>query len=1005
MNVAKKRKYTLVGLALIALIFVFFAIGGISLRAGAEYSLNVETVQYQAQYSVGERVTVLPFSAEIDGESKQATVTVYSPSGIAYSKDVISVTESGRYTVEYKIVSGEKTYKGYQYFDVISDLYSITDKYSSAEYDEEQKSIKVSLNVGAEFRYNKPIDLSKCTADESLIEFSIQADVTGENNFKNLYFKLTDTANPDNYIVMRVRNNVTTAYDYTRYTAYVAARSADYVFTGYDQVSKKVRVGGEYGALTTFSFCNYAYDKQTKASVLGTTTCKLYFDYAERQVYVHGVSDKTGDVVYSKALVTDLDDLSYVGSVWNGFENGSAYLSVYAENYFKSAAICHIKKIGGEDISLTSITDNEAPKITVDYGEYTQDTVPYGLVGQSYLIFPATAYDVLAFDTQVLSKVYYNYYSSVRVSVNVKDGKFVPTRTGKYTIEYKTRDSFGNSAVVLCDVMVKNTASDIQIGEVSIADVYTGTLFEVPVPSVSGDNDLGATSLTAIAVLNGEEYALENGCFRPMKAGTWTLRYVATDYVGRTVTKEAPFTVTDGEDAIFIEDIERLLPKYLVAGNQYVLPNFQTVSFVNGEAVFENADIRVSSGVIDGNVFYPTVDENGAIIQITYSKGEKEVVYERPCFNLYDGADLNAAKVFVATQGAPIFEVREHGVAAVASTVNIFDYVNALLSHEISLKFSVAPFFNNVNKVSFILTDSENAEIQLKFTFAKDGDLSRFIINNLSSFTSNASFTGTTSIPFEFSYVEKAKKVFVNAVGYTVSQTLNGEPFEGFTSGKAYLSVYMEEVTGNSEIIINSINGHNFSDIGMDGIAPQISVLGNVGGMYSVNEDITLPRAVSRDVINGLMNVLISVRYDGAYVTDMNGVTLKNVSADKEYVVRFSEYGTYQITYSATDNQGNTATYRRNIIIVDEVAPTVEISGKLSGSYKVGETVEIPKINAKDNTCTPQTYIYIVTPEQKCEYISELRYIPKTAGKYTVVFNAIDEQGNLTIVKRTFTVR
>jgi hypothetical protein len=34
-----------------------------------------------------------------------------------------------------------------------------------------------------------------------------------------------------------------------------------------------------------------------------------------------------------------------------------------------------------------------------------------------------------------------------------------------------------------------------------------------------------------------------------------------------------------------------------------------------------------------------------------------------------------------------------------------------------------------------------------------------------------------------------------------------------------------------------------------------------------------------------------------------------------------------------------------------------------------------------------------------------MRYVPKTAGKYTVVFNAIDEQGNLTIVKRTFTVR
>lgn len=1004
MKISKTKNFAVAVLIFLAGIFAFFAINDFSLNISAEDSLDVNGVNYESQYNVGESITIQPFVTEIDGAQKKATVTVYSPSGIAYSKNTMVVNESGKYTVEYKIISGKKIYKGYKYFDVISGLYSVTDKYSSAVYDTEKESIKVSLNVGAEFRYNKPIDLSKCTADESLLEFSIQADVTGENNFKNLYFKLTDTANPDNYIVMRVRNNVTTAYDYTRYTAYVAARSADYVFTGYDQISKKVRVGGEYGTLTTFSFCNYAYDKQTKASVLGGTTCKLYLDYAERKVYVHGVSDSTGDVLYSKALVTDLDDLSYVGSVWNGFENGSAYLSVYAENYFKSTAVCHIKKIGNEDISLSAITDNEKPNITVDYGDYTQETIPCGLVGQPYAIFPATAYDVLAFNTKVTNKVYYNYYSTSKVFVNVEDGKFLPKRTGKYTIEYSTSDTFGNTSTVLCDVLVKDSASDIEIGEVSLLNVHTGTLFNVPTPSVVCDNDLGIPALQTAAVLNGEEYPVENGEFCPMKAGNWIMKYTATDYVGRTVKKEVPFMVTDGEKAILIGDVDALLPKYFVVGNHYVLPELETVSFKNGEAVFENADISVSSGVIKGNIFYPAIDTHGEKIVITYSKGESETSYERECYDPYDGDTLNVAKLFTATKGSPVFQEQEHGVAVSVNADTAFDFVNALLSNDFSLKFSVNTEANNFNKVSFLLTDSENAAIQVKFSFTKEGDYSRFTINDVSSFSSNASFTGQTSVPFEFSYVEKAKKVYVNAVGYSIVQTLQGLPFEGFASGKTYLSVSIEEATGQAEMVINSISGHNFSNIGIDGIAPQIFVLGNVGGTYSVDENILLPKAVAMDVISGLADVLVSVKFNGNYVSDVDGVFIKNVPADKEYVVRFSEYGTYQVTYSAKDSQGIPAMYRRNIIIVDEVAPTVEINGNMSSSYKVGDTVDIPKMNATDNTCEPKTYVYVITPNGKCEYVSDFRYSPKAAGEYTIVYNAIDDDGNLTMVKRYFTV-
>ena len=91
-------------------------------------------------------------------------------------------------------------------------------------------------------------------------------------------------------------------------------------------------------------------------------------------------------------------------------------------------------EIGGAELKGTE--DKEGPEITVDFGEYEENNLPEAFKGEEYPVFDFTAYDYFTEVKSTSVKVFYDYNSSARKEVTIKNGKFVPDRTGQYTIEY-----------------------------------------------------------------------------------------------------------------------------------------------------------------------------------------------------------------------------------------------------------------------------------------------------------------------------------------------------------------------------------------------------------------------------------------------------------------------------------------------------------------------------------------------------------------------------------------
>ena len=68
--------------------------------------------------------------------------------------------------------------------------------------------------------------------------------------------------------------------------------------------------------------------------------------------------------------------------------------------------------------------------------------LPNAKVGYTYPIFDATAFDSVTGTSEVELSVFYNYFANQRFETSIVDGRFLVSREGRFTIEYKSKDNF-----------------------------------------------------------------------------------------------------------------------------------------------------------------------------------------------------------------------------------------------------------------------------------------------------------------------------------------------------------------------------------------------------------------------------------------------------------------------------------------------------------------------------------------------------------------------------------
>jgi hypothetical protein len=101
--------------------------------------------------------------------------------------------------------------------------------------------------------------------------------------------------------------------------------------------------------------------------------------------------------------------------------------------------------------------------------------------------------------------------------------------------------------------------------------------------------------------------------------------------------------------------------------------------------------------------------------------------------------------------------------------------------------------------------------------------------------------------------------------------------------------------------------------------------------------------------------------------------------------------GSYTLTYTATDLDGNTATATRTVNVVDTTAPTITITGDNPATVELGGTYTDAGATATDAS-------------GPVDVVSSGTVDPDTVGTYTITYSATDPSGNEATASRTVNV-
>lgn len=1000
-------------IAVLCLLFAISVLAPLSAFAYNRKEARGEVItdgEVKTEYSLND--SFVPAAVKISFNGKQYPATSYIvkyPGGRAYSQSEYVLDESGEYTVVYYAAAENKTVSAELKIKVSDNRYSFTGGNSSARYGADEKGgengIIVSLAVGEEFVYNKPINLNGKTKADSLLKLYAVPDVVGRAEVKALRIKLTDVCDPDNYVEIYTFGNRWDDNEVKDYPLYSAAAANGQPLTGlhfrYEQTPDTVLYQGQYYV----PYKNVSYDMDTgypsygfsfvAKGGYGAKPYTLSCNYAEREFY-----GCKSFAELSNGVIADLDEPLFFYDLWQGFKTGYATLSISADNYVSTSFNFVITDIAGDDLSCTDYKDITAPQIEVNYGEENENNLPKAVVGKPYTIFPATAADTTDGTVPVNAFVYFGN-SSAAASIEVKDGKFTPTRTGEYYIVYRTADRSGNVGSVSVKITAKPN-DELSLSDLSLAaNGITGVEYAITRPEVYGAE--GKVKISVRATLAGGETVYEAGerngeyVFTPLYAGEYEIAVICKDYVGEVV-KKANVTVAANQNAVFTE--KPVLPAAFVKKVGYKIPALSGYTFGNGKPTVAAAKTYYS---FDGGEFAEytggdLVIEADEKVFIRYEIDKSVAEFTVPVQNVNYDSDVSRKDYFYSesfsaegTDDSVVFDA--------LATDGVIRFLNDVLVSDFSvvINFGTLPFGKFVLRLTSVNNDGTSLPIEIK---KSESGYALITVNGGKTYTVSS---GVIVSDIEINYKNGSDVLSIGENSYSV----NG--FGGFRNHLAQLSF---EITGaeigSSVLKIKSLNKQILSAQTGDYAAPAYSYEIN-NGSKRLGDEIVISRFTVQDVLCFKSYAELTV-YDpsGNVCTATDGTLMKAVrDFDKEYKIKVDKYGAYSVKGKVYDEFGNSANVSITINAADDVAPTITLS-EISATGQVGKFIKIAKATVTDNKDAAgdiKLKIFVTDSNLKTICLSEDGFVATVTGEYIVTYSAVDSDGNYSFATYTISVK
>lgn len=1022
------------------LLFAALLALGTGLFVSSADSAVLSEVSYDKEYLPGDTFTVQDAKFTYLGQEYAAEKTITYPSGKRIARDSVVLAESGVYKVEYFASISGKSFKETLSFNVKGNAYSIDGSgefyYGKNGYFTDLSNpdgLNVALGNDSVFKYNKVLDVSNLTYDVPIIKWYSTPNKTGSYEVNNVVIKLTDVYDPNNYVEVIYKYSYSNSPYYTYITAGANGKSQSGVKAVSEETDSTVRYKGKnytnylntkfYGTLAQTSFNGVPFNDKiwVDRATFEDNYMWLSMDYAEKALYcqpqilkgyrdesrteeINGYSRKLED-----SIITDLDEECFFGEdTWSGFITGEVVLSISATKYEATNYNFFITELCGQDISDMTAGNSVAPTLKVDTLGFAENSLPDAIVGKSYKIFAATAYDDIEGNVDYKTFVYYNYNNSSKSVVTISDGAFIPKRAGEYTVVYSAEDSFGNKSVKTLTINAKKRDNVKCAFASHVTSAETGEVVEVA--DITFTNANAEFSYTVQAALRGSDVVYEIDKeeleFKPLYAGVYEIRYNYSDYcVNETLSYE--LTVNASNGIKFVD--EPMLPRYLIQDCPYTFEDFYAYDFSNGTKQVK-ADITVVENGVTSVAYAGsyTAKTGTTFVDIKYKAGNAEYGRRIPVVDTGYGkiGKLNLANYL---QGeAFTFAADNYGVtystdvSSATNGVAKLSLINvAYLIDDFSVVMATETEKANFEgiKLVFIKETDKSDTIEIVFTRQNDQTVRITVYRKGKPFAEVDSTCKFQSGDDNLLSVTRSGGKFV--FGGSTQTVDISKLFDGF-GNRFFIDVELFGVEGEACVKIKNMVNQTISNATRDTVKPTV-IYDGLESVKRIGDCIKFGQVSCYDFVDPNAKASYYVKVDGSYAVAKDGTVLdgNSNSCEKEYEYACVNYGELEILITAEDYSGQKSKVEPIVRIVDDVAPALSVENPSATECKLNDKVKIAGYTAQDDNGEVEVTIVVVSPNGATAILTEETFTADKAGRYTIIYVAKDTSNNFTFSSYT----
>jgi hypothetical protein len=1012
MKTRRIRNLFFVLMGILTMICCVFALQlTVDLQKQCEAENSTLLCEFKTEYYLGNEI-ILPETAEIVTSNGKHVIAnnpqIIYPNGITLGSGLHVLNQKGVYRVIYFGLDGNQEVTAEKQFIVSEYTWShSTDTSASFGRLSSKPSvdgINIDLADGDVFSYLDAIDVSNVNSIEVCTIYPDIRPSIGNLNVSTVVVRLVDVLDPDTFVEFYLWSHATSAF-------YAGAGASNQNLTGLESNSSgallfegntyKLHQPSRYAISSVYGAVVHGQGSASSAGIASSGGMSIRFDLKTMKAYW-----KTSS---GEKLLTDLDAPEIYGEhIFKGFTSNQVYAQIQCYNYNKATVNIQVESLlgfSGETLNRRVLEDKIKPMVTINT-EKTDEYGVYVVKGEEYTIPTDITVQDVNYNGDLKAEVFYNYGSSSPIRIYIKDGKFIPTLNGVYTLVYTATDVYGNEGIDILKLNVVTEEKAISYPETKISVLHAAQVNCLPyIIGVGVNKDVELVGIYVVDPKGGKTELGVNREYTPIYLGEHTIIYCFADNVYK---REFTYKVNVIDEGNVLFAGTPKLPAYFIKGGSYILEEYYAYT-LGADGLSPNlttVQMSVDNGEWKSLSYGDTFNVNGTKnVRFKYMHSAKERIIEKKIVDLgYLSGEREYLKYFQGTYDDTSIEptalVYEFNGEQEMETM---EFINTLSLSKFLFEFNIPDDKANFSSLTVMLTDYAKPDSVLEIIYSKTTTGFTYnvmqYIDGILKVSESSKFT--TTIAGKHSIFCKGG-VLTSNEGFSVS-------LQNMESDNVLLTIELSGISGVSALEMRKLNNQNLNGR-LAEQSPELYCKAAVGSL-NTGDSFVISGASITSVLNCTLrkDIKLTVKTpSGTIVTSKDGIVLNDANGWQDHEIALTEAGFYRVTftYSCVTIRGEKKEESSYIInVVDTHPPVIEFENGLNESslvkIKIGEVYSLAKYTVTDNETATQDLLIVLQIFNEYGRVTHSNDLVKNdvvffdVGYYTVRIWCMDNYGNV----------